>query len=189
MLLNLSIGRVVALAIALTTSVASANQGHQYSGPKSIQDFRKHHPYHNPPSDHRPKVYIRASKSDTDDISEDFLKGLKKANHGGTLVLPKGKKFVIGKKLDLTFLNNVQVNLEGTILVRELHKFGIEHELTLNSLPTTSHTGRATTSIIHSKSQFLSGSGVARTSRSLAREHSMEMDKPGTMGLRDWRFW
>lgn len=183
MLLNLSIGRVLALAIALTTSVASANQSHQYSGPKSIQDFRKHHPYHNPPSDHRPKVYIRASKSDTDDISAEFLKGLKKANHGGTLVLPKGKKFVIGKKLDLTFLNNVQVNLEGTILVTCLLIFGVTHELTLDSLPTTSHTGRATTSITHSKSQSLSGSGAVRTSRSLAQELSTEMDKPGTMDL------
>ncbi len=117
MLFNLSIGRVLALAVALASSIASADQNHGYHGPKSIQDFRKHHPYQYPPKNHRPKIYIRSSKNDTDDISAEFYRGLKRANHGGTLVLPKGQTFVIGKKLDLTFLKNVEVNLEGTILV------------------------------------------------------------------------
>lgn len=89
-----------------------------YLGPRSVADFRRHTPYHYPGGDKRKKVYIRASKNDTDDISADFYAGLKKANHGGTLVLPAGKTFVIGKKLDLTFLNNVQVQLDGKILVR-----------------------------------------------------------------------
>lgn len=65
---------------------------------------------------HRHKVHIRASANDTDDISQDFLQGLKKANHGGTLVLKEGKTYVIGKKLDLTFLCDVHVQLDGEIL-------------------------------------------------------------------------
>lgn len=188
MLFNLSIGRVLAVAFALTSSIASADKGHEYSGPKSIQDFRKHHPYHNPPKDHRPKIYVRASKSDTDDISDEFLKGLKKANHGGTLVLPKGKTFVIGKKLDLTFLNNVQVNLEGKILVSPGFLTTQEQLLILDSSQITSRIGKATTSTIHSRNQFLSGSGVEKTSRFSARGFSMEMDKLGMMDLRDWKF-
>src|SRR5690349_11055906 len=52
----------------------------------------------------RKKITIRASKDDGGDISDDFLWAIKKANHGGLVHLEKGKKYVIGKKLDLTFL-------------------------------------------------------------------------------------
>lgn len=65
----------------------------------------------------RRTVTIRSSKNDTDDISEDFLWGIKHANHGGRLLLKKGKTYVIGKKLDLSFLDNVEVQLEGEIKV------------------------------------------------------------------------
>ncbi|KAJ5808673.1 hypothetical protein N7474_009942 [Penicillium riverlandense] len=63
----------------------------------------------------RRTVTIRASKSDTDDVSTDFLWGIKQANHGGRLLLQKGKTYVIGKKLDLSFLDNIEVQLEGEI--------------------------------------------------------------------------
>ncbi|EKD14049.1 uncharacterized protein L3040_007947 [Drepanopeziza brunnea f. sp. 'multigermtubi'] len=116
MLFNLSIGRSAALAIALTSSIASAFPDPNYTGPESVQGFKNLYPYQHPPANHRPKIYIRSSDNDTDDISADFYRGLLKANHGGTLVLPKNKTFVIGKKLDLTFLKDVHVNLEGTIL-------------------------------------------------------------------------
>lgn len=92
-------------------------KGQRYNGPKDCDAWRQQYPYHHPPPDHRRKVYIRASVNDTDDISGDFYSGLKRANHGGTLVLPKGKKFVIGKKLDLTFLDDIQVQLDGEIKV------------------------------------------------------------------------
>jgi galacturan 1,4-alpha-galacturonidase len=58
---------------------------------------------------------IRASTSDSDDISAAFLDGLKRANNGGLLHLEKGKKYVIAKKLDLSFLNDVYVKLDGEI--------------------------------------------------------------------------
>ncbi|CAI7639744.1 unnamed protein product [Penicillium glandicola] len=63
----------------------------------------------------RRTVTIRSSKNDTDDISDDFLWGIKAANHGGRLLLQKGKTYVIGKKLDLTFLDNIEVQLEGEL--------------------------------------------------------------------------
>lgn len=65
----------------------------------------------------RKTVTIRPSKNDYDDISSDFLWGIKQANHGGRLLLEKGKKYVIGKKLDLTFLDNIEVQLEGELKV------------------------------------------------------------------------
>jgi galacturan 1,4-alpha-galacturonidase len=65
----------------------------------------------------RKKVTIRASKDDKDDISQDFLWALKKANNGGLVYLQKGRKYIIGKKLDLTFLNDVYVKLDGELKV------------------------------------------------------------------------
>lgn len=65
----------------------------------------------------RRTVTIRPSKNDDDDISTDFLWGVKLANHGGRLLLKKGETYVIGKKLDLTFLNDIEVQLDGEIQV------------------------------------------------------------------------
>lgn len=109
--------KALVTAIAIIPLLVGANSHPPYNGPKSIGEFRQHYPYHKPPHNLRPKVYIRESRNETDDISAEFYNGLEKANNGGTLVLPKGKTFVIGKKLDLTFLNNVEVQLEGEILV------------------------------------------------------------------------
>jgi len=126
MLFNLStLSSILALIPTLATAIPTVERNahpdpfHGYPShlPKTCDEFKKHHPYHHPPTNRRRKIYIRASKNETDDISADFLKGIKQANKGGTLVLPKGKTFVIGKKLDLTFLNDVQVQLDGTILV------------------------------------------------------------------------
>lgn len=63
----------------------------------------------------RKKITIRASKNDTDDISDDFLWALKKANNGGLVHLKKNHKYVIGKKLDLSFLKDVYVNIDGEL--------------------------------------------------------------------------
>lgn len=65
----------------------------------------------------RRTVTIRPSRNDADDVSADFLWGIKQANHGGRLLLQKGKTYVIGKKLDLSFLDNIEVQLEGEIKV------------------------------------------------------------------------
>jgi hypothetical protein len=65
----------------------------------------------------RREYTIRASAHDGDDISAEFEQGLRSANNGGTLRLIKGKRYVIGKKLDLKNLNDVHLNLEGEIKV------------------------------------------------------------------------
>ncbi|KAF9888528.1 hypothetical protein FE257_008635 [Aspergillus nanangensis] len=85
-------------------------------GPSNEVEFREKFPYNPGPIPRgRTVVTIRPSKDDHDDVSEELLHGLKKANSGGTLYLPANQKFVIGQRLDLTFLKNVDVRLDGTI--------------------------------------------------------------------------
>lgn len=87
--------------------------------PRSVEEFRDKHPYVSKfHGGHRRVVRIRSSRHDKDDISAEFLRGIKKANNGGTLYLPKDELFIIGEPLDLTFLNNIHVRLDGEIKVR-----------------------------------------------------------------------
>lgn len=86
--------------------------------PRSIEEFRQKHPYKGKGKggyETRRLVKIRSSRNDTDDVSDEFKAGLRKANHGGTLYLPKNELFVIGKPLDLTFLDDVQVHWDGEV--------------------------------------------------------------------------
>ncbi|OCL13760.1 glycoside hydrolase family 28 protein [Glonium stellatum] len=71
----------------------------------------------NNPEPHRRKVTIRASKNDYDDVSNDFLWAMKKANHGGLVHLEESKTYVIGKRLDLSWLDDIYVRLDGEIKV------------------------------------------------------------------------
>lgn len=91
--------------------------------PRSVEEFREKHPYVSKfHGGCRKVVRIRSSKNDTDDISAEFLEGIKKANNGGTLYLPKDELFVIGEPLDLTFLDDIHVRLDGEILVSYLQR-------------------------------------------------------------------
>lgn len=88
--------------------------------PRSVAEFRKKHPYkpskpHGQHFDGRHVVTIRPSANDTDDVSAAFKAGLERANHGGTLYLPANQTFVIGQPLDLTFLSDVHLRLDGEI--------------------------------------------------------------------------
>lgn len=84
--------------------------------PRSIAEFRAKHPYTCKDTEARRRVVtLRASANDTDDVADEFFNALKSANHGGTVRLPSGSTYVIGKPLDLTFLDNVHVQLDGEI--------------------------------------------------------------------------
>ncbi|KAK7420395.1 hypothetical protein QQX98_002818 [Neonectria punicea] len=95
--------------------------------PRDVLEFRSKHPYKAPTQHHRRKVTIRSSKNDEDDVSDAFLRGLKKANHGGTLYLPEGHTYMIGKPLDLTWLNDVHIHLEGEIKFTNDTEYWQEH--------------------------------------------------------------
>lgn len=143
-----------------------------------------HHKYHD-----RRTVTIRSSKSDTDDVSDDFLWGIKAANHGGRLLLQKGKTYVIGKKLDLSFLDNIEVQLEGELKVHNPQYGDQLNGSDMNSSPMISTTGKQITSTTLSRNLSLSGSGVVKISRSSERVLSMVMARSGTMPLLAWKFW
>ncbi|KAL9562770.1 hypothetical protein ACKAV7_012956 [Fusarium commune] len=83
--------------------------------PRDISEFRDKHPYTPPKHEHRKIVQIRASRYNADDVSDEFRRGIPKANGGGTLHLSKGKTYVIGKALDLTGLEDIHIHLEGEI--------------------------------------------------------------------------
>ena len=125
----------------------------------------------NAPAEFRDSVYIRASANDTDDISAEFLWGLKEANKGGQLVLEKGKTYIIGRKLDLTFLQDVYVRLDGEIKVLVPFcdlQMDFYKEIPIANLSyssqTISNTGKLTTSTTPSRKVLHSGSGAERTS-------------------------
>lgn len=134
----------------------------------------------------RKQITIRASENDRDDISDDFLWAIKKANNGGLLHLEKGKTYVIGKKLDLSFLKDVYVKIDGEVKVScpyiSCHSPSIcDHwqstALTARSSPTTSRTGKPTTSSTRSRTASPSGSGVESelSHQSTSREQSTDM--------------
>ena len=100
-------------ALAAVAGAAASFMDHP---PRSIEEFRHKHPWKPPHGGHhRHTVTIRPSRHDTDDISDDFVRALKKANHGGTLHLQKNSTYIIGQPLDLTWLDDVHVHLEGEI--------------------------------------------------------------------------
>lgn len=108
----------VVLSGLITATIASISSSFPPELPRSVDQFRKKHPYKSPKPNagNRHVVTIKASANDTDDISAQFKDGLERANHGGTLYLPAGQTFVIGQPLDLTFLDDVHVHLDGEIL-------------------------------------------------------------------------
>lgn len=109
------------LSQLLATSFATIITPHElpHDLPRSVPEFRNKHPYRSPApgaDGSRPVVTIRPSANDTDDVAAAFKAGLEQANNGGTLYLPANQTFVIGQPLDLTFLNDVHVHLDGEIL-------------------------------------------------------------------------
>jgi hypothetical protein len=133
---------------------------------ETLKKIGAHHHKH----PHRRTVTIRPSCSDTDDVSADFLWGIKKANRGGRLLLQKGKKYVIGKKLDLTFLKDIEVQLDGELKVFSMRSLpSLACANTVESSPMTCPTGKRTISITTSRNPSASGVGVVRTSRSSVR--------------------
>lgn len=102
---------LVALGLSWATSALDLPPGI----PRSLPEFRHKHPYTHPGRPSRKQVHIRPSANSTDDIASELLAGLHLANHGGTLVLPANQTFVIGKPLDLTFLDDIHILLDGEI--------------------------------------------------------------------------
>lgn len=113
-----SLSTLLLLELSSFVTGASASLQLPPDLPRSVHEFREKHPYEPSTSNfgQRHVVTIRPSANDTDDVSAAFKAGLEKANHGGTLYLPANQTFVIGQPLDLTFLSDVHLRLDGEIL-------------------------------------------------------------------------
>lgn len=83
--------------------------------PRNALEFREKHPVARRSTGCRKTVTPRASAHDLDDVSAEFEQAVRQANKGGTVYLPKDQTFVIGKPLDLTFLDDFHLRLEGTL--------------------------------------------------------------------------
>ncbi|KAL4783891.1 pectin lyase fold/virulence factor [Aspergillus varians] len=110
---------IIALCATTVSSLAFDSPTRQPPGANiysanDVAELRRIGAHHSKHHD-RQTVTIRSSHNDTDDISADFLWGIGRANHGGRLLLKKGEKYIIGRKLDLTFLDNVEVQLDGEL--------------------------------------------------------------------------
>ncbi|KAL5119373.1 Exopolygalacturonase [Pleosporales sp. CAS-2024a] len=68
-----------------------------------------------PVSPARKKICVVKANEDGSDDSAEILKAIQKCNHGGHVVFPKDKTFTIGTALDLTFLNRIDLDIQGTI--------------------------------------------------------------------------
>ncbi|RXG42908.1 hypothetical protein VDGE_00768 [Verticillium dahliae] len=102
-------------ALAAATSVIAVAVDLPAGVPSNIQEFREKHPVAKRAPHCRKTFTPRASENAEDDISADLLNAIKSANNGGTVYLPKDQLFVIDEPLDLTFLNDIHIHLEGTI--------------------------------------------------------------------------
>lgn len=131
----------VAASLASASAFAIEQDGYIPTGasislPRSLESRGQHHGDHghkqkdnwgNAVEKNRKKITIRASRHDRDDISDDFLWAIKKANHGGLVHLQKGKKYVIGKKLDLSFLKDIYVKIDGELKVSPWRVLDFKH--------------------------------------------------------------
>jgi galacturan 1,4-alpha-galacturonidase len=75
-----------------------------------------HHPSTKfPASPERTKTCIVHASGNGKDDSPSILKAINDCNNGGHVVFPKNQKFTIGTALDLTFLNAIDLDIQGTI--------------------------------------------------------------------------
>jgi galacturan 1,4-alpha-galacturonidase len=145
---------------ALRSSVSVPRSDISPAALPSRSNYRQKDNWGNAIEKDRKKITIRASKDDHDDVSDDFLLAIKKANNGGLVHLKKGHKYVIGKKLDLTFLKDVYVKIDGELKVSSRNFGKIIMSLKRYSSPTISSTGKPTTSTMTSRRVLPFGFGA-----------------------------
>jgi galacturan 1,4-alpha-galacturonidase len=105
------------LAIGTTNPLNSLDTLAIRDSSKSSTDCEGKDNWGNAVEGNRKKITIRDSKDDKDDVSDDFLAAVKKANKGGMLHLKKGQTYILGKKLDLTFLDDIYIKIDGELKV------------------------------------------------------------------------
>ncbi|CBX91370.1 similar to extracellular exo-polygalacturonase [Plenodomus lingam JN3] len=102
-----------------TAVISTPAKKHVSSSEPSIRPNHAIGPYQPdkpfPVSPARTKTCLVASSGGGKDDSENILKAVKECNNGGHVVFPRNTIFTIGTALDLTFLKNIDLDIQGTI--------------------------------------------------------------------------
>ncbi|EOA86643.1 Exopolygalacturonase [Exserohilum turcicum] len=102
-----------------STALSFASAGPPAGRGVSIRPNYAASPYHPgkpfPKSPIRTKTCMLSALGGGKDDSANILKAVKKCNHGGHVVFPKDQSFTIGTALDLTFLQSIDLDIQGTI--------------------------------------------------------------------------
>jgi galacturan 1,4-alpha-galacturonidase len=94
--------------ITIRSSASSKRPNH------SIRPYHPGKPF--PPSPPRSKTCtVKTYDNDGKDDSKYILKAIKECNNGGHVVFERGKTYTIGTALNLTFLKNIDLDVQGTI--------------------------------------------------------------------------
>ncbi|USP76283.1 polygalacturonase precursor [Curvularia clavata] len=110
------------LTCALLQASTAFSAPHDELEVRGIASNRPNHPVapHQPskcaaPSPPRTKTCMLKALGGGKDDAANILKAVKQCNNGGHVVFPKGQQFTIGTALDLTFLNSIDLDIQGTI--------------------------------------------------------------------------
>jgi galacturan 1,4-alpha-galacturonidase len=111
-----------AASLLASVATASRDQSHsnklKHSQPKGRPDVQCHPKHPSKPipfSPSRTKTCYVDSNGDGSDDSQNILKAIHKCNAGGHVVFSADSTYIIGTALDLTFLKNIDLDIQGTI--------------------------------------------------------------------------
>ncbi|KAF2644461.1 putative extracellular exo-polygalacturonase [Massarina eburnea CBS 473.64] len=80
----------------------------------AVAPFSPGLPVHNSPVRTK-NCTVKSYGVDGKDDSEYILSAIKQCNNGGHVIFSKDKKYTVGTALDLTFLNSIDLDIQGTI--------------------------------------------------------------------------
>ena len=105
-----SLGSILLLAVLYGCSVLAA------AGQRPHVVIAPQHPYLPiPSSPPRSRVCSVKSNGDGSDDSPNILKAIHSCNNGGHVVFSDSNKYIIGTALNLTFLQHIDLEIQGTI--------------------------------------------------------------------------
>lgn len=198
--MQLNVFGLLTLALAsVGTSSLTASELHSQGGQGNSRPVP--HPFH-PGKPHKPSppctktcvvarpkaaAVVKGVKTPYDS-GRDVLKAVRSCNPKGRVLFEKGQTYLINTALDLSNLENVDLDIQGTIKVNYNRSVSIQDQTHIyNSLLMISTTGLDMHSSIISKILVRSGSLVATMSTSMAVEQLTGAVRPGGMLQRPMR--
>lgn len=117
---------VVSIFASSATATWSAWEEYQHSLPKHVSKHQGARPpisFHPkqpnrpfPISPHRNRnCYVQSHNDGVTDDSQYILQAIEKCNNGGHVIFSQGTEYIIGTALNLTFLNHIDLDIQGYI--------------------------------------------------------------------------